>query len=768
MTSVLHAQLQAAFGDAFVIESELTRGGMSHVFVADEIALGRRIVVKVLDPDLAASVNMERFKREVALTARLQHPHIVPIYSTGMVGELPYYTMPLVVGDSLRTRLDRDGALPLNDAMSILRDVALALECAHGQNVVHRDIKPDNILLAGRSAIVTDFGIAKALTMSARKDLTIRTPATTPTTTPTTLGMTLGTPAYMAPEQGVADPAIDHRADLYSLGIVAYEMLSGRTPFGDRPALALIAAHVAENPKPISEWRPGLPHALSDLVMLLLAKEPSERPQTAADVLNVLASIGSTLGDDATLVPVDAESRSVAVLAFRNISGSTDNEYLSDGITEEILNVLARIPALRVAARSSSFAFKGMDVDTKVIARTLNVTHLLEGSVRQSGTQLRVTAQLSNAVNGFQMWSERFDRKLSDVFEIQDEIAERIAASLQVTLFDATGERLAHPARRASTDVQAYQLYLKGRYFLNQRVDGMRKAVELYQRAVDLDPDFALAHAGMAEGIFLMTLYNAEETHSGAERARTAAQRALTLDPNLAEALIVLSNVSLWYDWNHAETIGLLDRALMLKPSDPLAHSCHAYYLASLGRHDEAIERATYATELDPLGLFAKSNLAVMLYLASRFGESVRCSDEILEIAPTNSEAYRWRALSQFHLSQWQEAFTSIDSAVQLSQRHHWPLANQAAMLARARKIEPARAILDELVHRSQSEPIPPLALATVHYGLGEVDAFFGCLEKAIEARDVWLVLMNIDPGFAALREHPRFRAAMERIVPRG
>ena len=554
-------ELQDALGSAFVIESELPRGGMSHVFVAEEVALHRRIVVKVLDPDLAASVNIERFKREVALTARLQHPHIVPIFFTGEAHGLPFYTMPMVGGDSLRTRLDRDGALPVHEAVSILRDIALALECAHAHNVVHRDIKPDNVLLAGRSAIVSDFGVAKAVSDSSRlgprRSLTQggargSRKISGEITTLTSLGMTLGTPAYMAPEQGAADPAMDARADLYSLGVVAYEMLVGRTPFGNRSAMALIAANIMEEPTPIDALRKDIPPALARLVMHCLRKDPATRIQSASDLLNRLAAVGSVAGGDSTIVPAasEAHTRSVAVLAFRNLSGSVENEYLSDGITEEILNVLARVPELRVAARSSSFAFKGRDVDIKDIAGQLGVRTVLEGSVRQSGTRLRVTAQLSNAANGFQIWSERYDRELSDVFAIQDEIAASIAASLKVALFDASGEHLVMPARRGSTDVEAYELYLKGRHFLNQRVDGMWKAMEFYRRALDRDPRFALAYAGVAEGHVLLTLYNAVPPNVGAPKARAAALRALALEPNLAEALIVLGNTSSKWDYH--------------------------------------------------------------------------------------------------------------------------------------------------------------------------------------------------------------------------
>ncbi|MEO5817326.1 MAG: protein kinase [Gemmatimonadaceae bacterium] len=754
MADPLRERLRVELGDAFAIESELARGGMSHVFVAEDKALGRKIVIKVLDPELAAGVSAERFKREVTLTAKLQHPHIVPIYSAGEVSGLPYYTMPFVTGDSLRTRLERDGALPVMQTMSILRDVALALECAHEHSVVHRDIKPDNILLAGRSAIVTDFGVAKAFVISSR-----------PGTTLTSMGMTLGTPAYMAPEQGAADPTVDHRADLYALGIVAYEMLTGKTPFAGRPAMAMIAAHVTEEPAPIDALRTGLPPALSQLVMQLLVKDPGGRPQSAAELLAALADIGTRIDERGQLRADASEIRSVAVLPFRNLSHEDGGEYLSDGITEEILNALARLPSLRVAARSSSFAFKNMDVDVKDIARKLRVGNVLEGSVRQAGTHIRVTAQLSNAADGFQMWSERYDRELADVFDIQEDIATKIAASLQVALFDS-GARITSPVRRTSVDIEAYELYLKGRHFLGRRIEDMQRAEEYYQRALERDPKFALAHTGMAEVHFLYTMYDAVVPRVGVPKARMAALRALALDPNLAEALIVLSNASLFYDWNHAETLRLIERAMRLKRSDPLVHSAHAFYLASLGRHEEAIERATYASELDPLGVLASGNRAIVSYLGSRFEDAVAYCESTLDNDADDSEAYRWRALSLFQLGRRDEAFQSIASSVDQSQRHYWPLANQAAMLARAGKEREALEMLAELEKRAIDEPIPPLALASVHYGLGNIDAFFAMLDKSIAARDLWLIQLNVDPGFAAVRADPRFKAAVARIVP--
>jgi serine/threonine-protein kinase len=755
----LKEQLQSALGPAFVLGNQLRGGGMSHVFVADDMALARKVVVKVLNPSLAAAVSVQRFKREIVFTARLQHPNIVPIFSAGEVDGLPFYVMPFVDGDSLRVRLNRDPMIPLGDAIGILRAIASALEYAHANGVVHRDIKPDNVLLSGRTAVVTDFGVAKALSASADSGEAL-----------TSLGLALGTPGYMAPEQAMADPGMDHRVDIYSFGLVAYELIAGVTAFGDRSALALVAANLGEAPLPIGTVAPNLPAGLAELVMRCVEKAPEDRPQTAGDVLRLL--------DEAALLPTGTPALkrggrpievadpaiSIAVLPFKNLSGDAENEYLSDGMTEEILNALARVPSLRVAARTSSFAFKGKEIPVQEIARKLRVTNILEGSLRQAGQRIRVSAQLCKATDGFQIWSDRFDRELRDVFEVEDEISAAIVSALKIALFNTRGDAIAAPIRRAPADIEAYELYLKGRFFLNQRVDGMWKAIEFYQRALDKDPSLALAHAGFAEGSFLLTLYGSLSPHEGAPRARDAALRALALDPRLADANVVLGNVSLWYDRDRAESERQLDRAISLQPSNSLAHSCRAYHLASLGRHDEAVAAGLVATELDPLGLFAQSNLAVSYYLARRFADAITCCRTILELLPSNSEAFRWMALSQFQQGEWAAAFAAIESAVELSKRHHWPLANHGAMLARAKRHDEARAILAELEGRVGRGPVPPLAIAVIYYALADIDAFFVWLDRSIQARDVWLAMMHVDPGFDGLRKHPRWPEVAARI----
>jgi eukaryotic-like serine/threonine-protein kinase len=436
--STLGERLQAALGPSFAIERELGGGGMSHVFLVADAALSRRIVVKMLPPNPNAKVDAERFRREIHIAAGLQHPCIVPVLTTGFVDDVPYYSMPFVAGESLRKKLATGQLLPLPRAVRVLRDVASAIAHAHEHGVAHRDLKPDNVLLSSGYAVVTDFGIAKAVSSARSADdpeLTSR-------------GMTVGTPAYMAPEQATAEPTADHRVDVYALGVMAYEILTGQRPFIARTAQELLVAHITKTPTPITDRRLDLPSALSSLVMRCLAKKADDRP-SAPQVVEALDGVGSAVGAgtvagmSSTPATSNAALPSVAVLPFVNLTGNPDNDYLADGIAEEILNALARLRTLHVAARSSSFAFRGSSIDLKAVGERLGVRTVLEGSVRRSRNRLRVTVQLADVASGFQLWSERYDREDADVFDIEDQIAASVVDTLKVTLLHTPGAAIA-------------------------------------------------------------------------------------------------------------------------------------------------------------------------------------------------------------------------------------------------------------------------------------------------------------------------------------
>ncbi|MEJ7812489.1 MAG: protein kinase [Gemmatimonadaceae bacterium] len=785
----LRDRLQATLGTTYTLERELGGGGMSRVFIALDTALERRVVVKVLAPELAAGINVERFKREILVAAQLQHPHIVPVFSAGELTDpsagtpLPYFTMPFVDGESLRARLERAGAPSIPTVVNILWDVARALDYAHRRGVVHRDIKPDNVLLAGRSATVTDFGIAKALT-SARTggDGGDRGALTQ-------LGTALGTPAYMAPEQVAGDPSLDHRADLYALGILTYEMLTGRTPFAGASAQAMLVAHLMDAPEPVAARRPDTPPALAELVMRCLRK----RPQRAADVLAVLDELAHPSGPQA---PVSAPRLgappavlpSIAVLPFANMSADPENEYLSDGIAEEILNSLAQLRSVRVVARTSSFAFKGARADIEEVGRKLRVSWVLEGSVRRSGDRLRITTQLVDASDGSQLWSERYDRQLADVFEVQDDIAGRVVKALKGTLLTrpltpprggvpagdaAAGSAESTPSgasvsgpvpRRQSTDPETYELYLKARYFVNLRVDGAVKGMEYFRRAVERDPAFALAHAGVAQAYQVLTLYAFLPSSDGFPASRDAAMRALELDPNLAEGHLALAAVSLFYDWDWPEARRRFERTCALNPNDPICYSLFAYYHVMLGDLDAAVELAKKGVELDPLGPSTHTSLAQVLYLARRYDEAIERCRLVNELSPAFSESHRWQAICHIALGEWDAAVEEAEQVIAISGRYPWAVFTLGVALAASGRFDEARALLAELEARAVRELIPPISFAFLHAAVGDTEMAFHWMERSYEARDFWLVMLAVEPRMDPLRGDPRFEDLVQRI----
>jgi serine/threonine-protein kinase len=428
-------RLKAALATRYAIDRELGSGGMATVYLATDQRHRRSVALKVLRPELAAEMGTERFLREIEIAASLHHPHILPLYDSGEAEGFLYYVMPHVDGESIRERLVREHELPIPFATQVIGEIADALAYAHARGVVHRDIKPDNVMLSGRHALVMDFGVAKAVSDAAVSAAL------------TTAGVSLGTPAYMAPEQAAADPNVDARADIYSLGALAYELLAGRPPFIGTTPQMVMSAHVTQTPEPVTSHRQAVTAELADLVMRCLEKRPADRWQRADELLDRIAAIDtpsagmqgaavSPPGLHATTVepPETSTERAIAVLPFQNLSADAENEYFSDGITEEIINALNRIASLRVAARSSSFAFKGKNVNVRKVGEELKVNAVLEGSVRKAANRLRITAQLINVADGYQLWSERYDRELEDVFAIQDEISESIVEALRVVL----------------------------------------------------------------------------------------------------------------------------------------------------------------------------------------------------------------------------------------------------------------------------------------------------------------------------------------------
>ena len=506
-----NSTVKLAFAERYAIEEELGSGGAATVYAAEDLKHGRRVAVKVLRPELSAVLGSERFLREIRIAAGLSHPHILPLHDSGEAGGFLYYVMPLVDGASLRERLTRERQLPLDEALRIVCDVAEALDCAHRHGVVHRDVKPENILFQEGHAAVADFGIAKA----------VERPGAPTRTDP---GFVVGTPEYICPE-AYEGATLDGRADQYSLACVLYEMLAGQPPFTAATPQAVAMRHMADTVPPLTTVRPDVPPGIARAIQKALAKSPADRfPSTLAfaDALREAAA-----GTDV------AAARSVAVLPFANLSGLPEDEPLADGISDEILQALTRLEGLRVASRTSAHALQGRRLDARTIAAELRVAAVLEGSVQRAGGRLRVTVQLVNARDGYLLWSDRYDRAMADIFAIQDEIAQNVARALQVILHDDPQRTL---SRTPTRDVRAYEYYLRGRqYFRQTRKKSLQFAREMFQRAVALDDGFARAWAGVADCCSLLHMYYPE---SGADLdlADAASAKALTLAPEDAAA----------------------------------------------------------------------------------------------------------------------------------------------------------------------------------------------------------------------------------------
>ena len=814
MTLVLRDQLQQLLGSTYTIERELGGGGMSRVFIATETALGRKVVVKVLPPEVAAGVKVERFKREIQFLARLHHPHIVPLLAAGGDGVLSYYVMPFMEGESLRARLLRRGILPTGEAVRTLREVASALSFAHQNAIVHRDIKPDNVLLVAGSALVSDFGVAKALSVS--------TGDGDPNAL-TSLGVALGTPSYIAPEQATADPTTDHRADLYSFGAMAYELLSGKTPFSAKTPTAMLAAHISERPTPLIERRPDVPPALGTLVMQCLEKSADRRPQTADEIMKMLDEVVLTRDDTRTPTDERASSnapaappipirppeqqvarssttryliigisvliavlgvivgrsiaerrahrtptgvpptpapaaKSIAVLPLANVNADPANEYLSDGMSDEIMGALGKVPNLRVASRTSAFAFKGKTLDAREIGKRLNVTTLLEGSMRRDGDQLRVNVQLTNVADNLALWSGKYRLRMKDVFSVQDSISQAVVAALVGKL---SGEDSARMTNKGTAQVDAYDLYLKGRFFVNKNTEpDIRQGLSYYDQALALDPNFARASAGVAYGwIALADDYLAPK--DAYPRAKSAALTALRLDSTLADAEAALGAVSLWYDWNAKSAARDLTGAMRLDSRNVYPYRYYGNLLKATGRFDSALAVIRRAQDLEPLSAGRVNSVALMYITFGRYDDAIAQAKKALELDPNYADAHLAMGNALLAKGKPADAVVEFSRGPKMGNRMRSGIAMAEAALAHRDR---ALGIAHNLEAESQLHYIGPENIAAVYVALGDKESAFVWLEKAYQARSAYMTLLRSDRRWDAIRGDPRFAALVKKV----
>ncbi len=738
----IEERLAAGLAGRYQIERELGQGGMALVFLAEDLRHERKVAIKVLRPEVSAEVGADRFLREIRIAAGLTHPHILPVYDSGTADDFLYYVMPNMEGRSLRERLEREKQLPLDEALRVAREVASALDYAHRQRVIHRDIKPENILFQEGNALVADFGIGKALSEGGPKTQT---------------GLAVGTPAYMSPEQATGESDVDGRSDIYSLGCVLYEMLTGELPFTGPTAQAILTKRFI-SPVPHVKAMRDVPEGIDEAVTRSLAKATVDRFTTASQFAEALRP-----GESSYRTPPDQKSarpqQSVAVLPLTNMSADPENEYFSDGMTEEIIGALSKVPGLQVASRTSCFAFKGKEVEISQVGEKLGVGSVLTGSVRKIGNRIRITAQLVNVDNGLNLWSETYDRQLEDVFAIQDEISRAIAEALKLRL-GGTSEHLVAPTK----NLEAYNLYLKGRFFFFRFTEaGLRKSLELFQNVLLQEPGYARAYSGIADCWCELAddWVAPDEAYS---KAKTAASTALRLEPALVEAMTSLGKVLCWYEWDFAGAEQQLRRAVGLNPNYTEAHWTFGSVLPAVGSLGEAISEMRKAITLDPLHPHHSRWLGRFLLYAKDYAAAIIQGHKTIELHTDYFHAYLDIGSAYLAQGKVEEALDWFRRSQSLEGSVRSYDAFIVRALAPLGRIEEAEAIMARLEEESRHHYVRSEVLAMGYAAVGNRDKAFECLEKAFQARSAGLIYLHLDPGYEPLYADPRYDNLKQRI----
>jgi eukaryotic-like serine/threonine-protein kinase len=777
----LLSRLQDALADRYRLERKLGEGGMATVYLAEDLKHQRKVAVKVLRPELAHALGPERFLREIATTANLHHPHILALYDSGQTpdasGAFLYYVMPFVEGESLRDRLDREKQLPLEDALRIAREVADALSYAHGRGLIHRDIKPDNILLESGHALVADFGIARAVSGAGADRLT-------------ETGLAVGTPAYMSPEQAAGEHDVDGRSDLYALGCVLYEMLAGQPPFTGPTVAGIVHQHLTATPPPITQLRPAVPGLVAAALERALAKNPADRfhpvgqfasalqsgpvgTRTAAPLIEpwakrwvlglfavALLLLGGWLAFRARAggpgIPSTGRPRAIAVLPFRNLRGDSTGDYFTDGVTEEILHALAQIPDLRVAARTSAFQFKGKAVDVREIGDRLDVTSVLEGSIQREGDAIRITTQLIDTRTGYQIWSGKFDRNVADLFAVEDEISRALADTLKVSL-----GLVARPVG-ATLGVEAHDLYFRGLSLLAQRGPALRQTISYFRSALASDSTFAPAWAGLAAAYELLPAYYLSSYEEALPLAEHAARQAIALDSTLGPAYAVLASV--YRDrmqWAAAERS--YGRALRLASNDPETIEQYGQLLFWSGQAEAALHWMERARKLDPLAPIPATTAGVAHLFLHQYDSAAALLRHASELAPTLPLPYMWRMWTELSAGRY-------DSAEQAGHR-----------IAEVTGLDPEiysgliRGVVDPRQRRkalrllARTPGTAPWALNADYRVnwfmlLGDTAAALDAVDRLTTRPSLNGILTLWSPPLDPIRNHPRFRATLQRL----
>jgi eukaryotic-like serine/threonine-protein kinase len=781
--------LNQALAGRYHLADEIGRGGMATVYRARDLRHDRPVAVKVLKPHLSATLGAARFLREIAVTAQLDHPHILPLLDSGEAEGLLYYVMPYVEGESLRERLDREKQLSLDDALRIVREIADALSYAHGRGIVHRDIKPSNILLSGGHARVADFGIARAV-KAAGGDASL-----------TETGLAIGTPTYMSPEQASGDRDVDARTDVYSLGCVLYEMLSGQPPYTGVTAEAIMARKLHGPLPSLRIVRDTIPAGVETAITKALARVPADRFASAAEFAEALAidrAVGSPearpsrvarglrvgvpilaaaaavflivakTGERGTSSPRATDQpriESIAVLPLENLSGDAEQDYFAAGIHEALIVHLGKLSGLdRVIARPSVMRFVKTGRSPRQIANELGVNSLITGTVLRSGNKIRITAQLIDPNTERQLWGESYEREMRDVLALQNEIVTAIAREVQLKL--SPGDR-ATLARTRTVNPQAYEAYLRGKFHLNKfTAEGFERAMALFNQAIAIDPSEPLAYAGLATGYSLMEVLTESSSPDAVRRAKAAALKAVELDSTLAEAHDALSSVRV-SEFDYVGARQSIEHALELNPNLAEAHIHHAWYLSVFGTEGEAVAEMRRGVELDPLSPLYNAWLGGLYWEYSRFDEAIAQAHKAMDLQPDFPVALYVLGLSLADKGQHAEAIAVHRRGMEKypNRSFAWTLARTYAVAGRT---ESARQILRTLESGRPIEPVHPWFIAAAYGALGDYEKAMQWLEKAYETRSLFLPNLKRDRSagldLRPLRNHPRFNSLLRRV----
>jgi serine/threonine protein kinase/Tfp pilus assembly protein PilF len=790
----------------YEILSPLGVGGMGEVYRARDSRLKRNVAIKVL-PEVWTQNHsaVERFIREAHAVSALNHPNIITIYDIGQQGDIHFIATELIDGQTLRQQM-KTARLNVPEALDVAIQVANALTAAHSAGIIHRDVKPENIMLRTDGYVkVLDFGLAKLTQGEPRKGKKVGVTTIRAETNPGTI---LGTALYMSPEQA-RGLEVDTRSDIFSFAIVIYEMVAGCPPFPGATMSDVIAAILQSEPTPLSQCVAAVPAELEWSVKKALRKDREERYQTMKSLLSDLKRLKQRLEFEAELGRINSSSNaalnegtpaahpmteqvtlllpqkampattarpstrktrirkaidSLAVLPLVNASHDANAEYLSDGITECIINSLSKLPKLRVVPRSTVFRYKGSLTDPQEIGRELGVRAVFAGRVIQHGDSLIIKTELVDIAHDSQLWGEQYRRKITDIFSLQEEIAEDISEKLRLKL---SGEEKRRLIKRYTENTEAYKFYLKGRYFVTTKrtEEWIKRGIEHFQQAIDLDPNYALAYSGLADAYaFLASSTGGWTPRQAYPKAKAAALKALEIDETLGEAHSSLGFFYLLYDWDLREAEGEFKRAIELSPNYPNAHDGYGFYLKAVGQHEEAIRECLLIQQLDPLSPFAHVSLGWAYYFARQYELAVYQCKKALELDKHSAFAYWNLGLVYLQQGKIESAISALSKSVTFSDNGLAFEAHLGYAYALAGKRVEATEVLADLAENAKHRYVSAYYFAIIHLGLGEIDEAFQSLEMAYEERSGFMPFLQVDPIVDALRPAPRFAVLLRRI----